>query len=44
MTAGAVTPTRTGAVVRYPRLAAGLDHGRLWLKNRIVFPRHQTLM
>ncbi|MBW0088367.1 FAD-dependent oxidoreductase [Pseudonocardia sp. KRD-184] len=30
--------------MRFPHLAAGLSHGRLRLKNRIVFPGHQTLM
>jgi len=28
----------------YPHLLAPLDHGRLHLKNRVVFPGHQTLL
>ncbi|MBP2366223.1 oxidoreductase [Pseudonocardia parietis] len=34
----------SAAVVRYPHLASGLSRGRLRLKNRVVFPGHQTLM
>lgn len=30
--------------MRYPHLGAELSHGRLRMKNRIVFPGHQTLM
>lgn len=30
--------------MRYPHLASGLTRGRLKLKNRVVFPGHQTLM
>ena len=28
----------------FPHLLAPLDHGRLHLKNRVVFPGHQTLL
>lgn len=30
--------------MRFPHLAAGLSHGPLRIKNRVVFPGHQTLM